>query len=111
MSARSAVLGRRTSASNSELFTLATVPADETWIVKTLAAYNASGFSAAVEVIVESADAAVAVSIALATNIADGTATSWTGWVVMSPGDVLKVFQSHAGMKAWVSGARLLGHV
>jgi len=88
--------------------TIATVPAGETWILKSLLVNNQSGVASTVIVLVNRPTPAVPVRL-YSESVAQGATRTWEGWLVLQPGDEVKVNASAVSVFVWASGTRLIG--
>lgn len=106
MPTRSAVLSRRQSP-GAETYTV-TVPANETWIVKSIYTFNNT--AGPLRTYVDLVDPTVPVNARLF-DISLGTLLTheWSGWAVIDGGDQLVIYAQNAGILTWVNGAKLQG--
>jgi hypothetical protein len=109
MSTRSAVLVH-TLLSGFSANVLATVPAGETWILKSLLLYNGAVSASSIYVIVRDPSATVDCYVAREV-VAAQTPFNWNGWVVLDAGSQIRGLQSVDGARVWASGTRLVGTV
>lgn len=86
----------------------ATVPAGETWIVKSVLAQNWGGASGSLQIGCSDPTNSVGVYFVNQT-LAAGAIAEWEGWVVLKPGDQVFTVLSASSVSMWVSGTRLLG--
>jgi hypothetical protein len=105
---RSAVLGHFQSTVSVLSGNVFTVPAGQTWIVKSVVTLNGNGSSSAAVVSVSTTPTAMGVYLVNKT-LAGVTADYWEGWVVMVPGDVLAVLAGLDNVRFWISGTKLIG--
>lgn len=108
MSTRTAVLAKFTTTDGGG-HDRASVPAGETWIVKTIAVTNNGTSTATWQLWVHTAD-----SVTAAVEVSQGSQAANTGtvvslWVVMEPADVLYFLGGVSGVAVWVSGTKLAG--
>lgn len=91
--------------------TVLTVPAGETWLLKSVIVYNRN--AAAQDVTVFAVDHVIGSQGNIIRAIALGAATraEWFGWMVLQPGDIVSIINANAQVDYWVSGTRLLGVV
>ena len=83
-------------------------PADHVTLVKTMFVYNTSA---------NSADTSLQIARAGGTNavilwrmvLNSGEFENWSGWAVLNPGDLCRVYTTQGGVVVWVCGAVLLG--
>lgn len=108
MTTRSAVLGHFQSTVSVLSGNVFTVPAGQTWIVKSVVTLNGNGSSSAAVVSVSTTPTAMGVYLVNKT-LAGVTADYWEGWVVMVPGDVLAVLAGLDNVRFWISGTKLIG--
>ena len=108
MTVRSAVLGRIQVPTANVFFTIGTVPAGQTWLLKQL---NFVGGSAtAANVIVDAADqTATLFARWIPAPIAFGKAAEISTSLVLVPGDFIRVQSDQVGTWFWVSGSKLSG--
>lgn len=106
---RSAILGRGV-CNGGEITDLATVPDNETWIIRGVEASSAGIGTSTLQVYVEAADSSTR-AVFLQQSLASLAVAHYSGWVVAGPTDVVRVNCSSVSAHVWVSGARLLGHV
>jgi hypothetical protein len=104
---RSAVLGRLIVTSTAA-FTIFTVPAGETWIVKSIALVNNAAGVAAGNITLRDASATFTVPL-VQFNLASTVSGLYDVWAILSPGDVLRIGSSAFPMIIWVSGTKLTG--
>lgn len=90
--------------------TLATVPANSTWIIKSIAFADLSGFSNQMLVNVQNASPVFGMALAEPTVPANGVAY-WAGWVVLQAGDLIIATLQFGNGEIWVSGSKLSGVV
>lgn len=110
MTTRTAVLGVGQVAAGGGSVTLGTVPAGETWILKSVLAYNAG--AASDSPLFFMFDHVSGLNAYLPTSsIATGGTFRFDGWVVLAPGDALGLLQNTTAWRVRASGTRLLGHV
>lgn len=87
---------------------LAVVPANTTWIVKSVVMFNKGAGPAIVAFVVGDSIAFARLKILKATLAVDDFAI-WNGWVVLRPTDQIEFETNLAGTAVWVSGAKLPG--
>jgi hypothetical protein len=88
--------------------TFATVPAGETWILKSGLFHNYTGTLGRLQFHIEDA-AGVAFGQLIQEDIPSLTRKDWEGFVIAVPGDKLVGFCSQTPMSVWLSGAKLDG--
>ena len=107
---RSGVLGRMNSVSGANVYTLFTVPAGMTYIVKDVMIQNQT--AGVLKVIVWLQDAGDTVEgVIQELSMAARQVVHWQGWGAAGPGDKMTVFIDVAtpGANVWASGAKLPG--
>jgi hypothetical protein len=107
MSVRSAVLaiGKPAAATYT---VLGTVPAGQTWILKSIVVLNRG--AVADTVTVQGAHAgAIAANLLNAAVLAAGASVAQDSWLVLQPGDILAVYATAGVSDFWVSGTKLSG--
>lgn len=90
--------------------TLATVPANSTWIVKSVAFADLSGFANQMLVSIQNASPIFSMGLAEPTVPANGVAY-WAGWVVLQAGDLIIATLQFGNGDIWISGSKLTGIV
>ena len=90
---------------------IVTVPAGETWLVKTVIVYNRN--AGAQDVTVYALDHVIGAqgNIIRAIALASNTRAEYQGLVTLQPGDQLTIINANPQVDYWVSGSRLLGVV
>lgn len=88
--------------------TAATVPANETWIVKSASIFNGSAGIRDCRIYVDDFPGSNN-AVLVFQNVATGAVAYWTGWTVAGPGNRIQVYADAAGVNFWVSGAKLPG--
>lgn len=107
MPTRTAILGRGICFAGSPTI-LATVPAGETWIVKSVEV-SPSGFgSSTVQVYLEDAGLGLR-ALFIQQTIASLGVAHYSGWVVAEPGTDLVCNPTSVDQYVWISGAKLQG--
>lgn len=87
---------------------MATVPAGETWLIKTISIYNGSGSSAVVTVrLLDSVLGQLAYLVSA--TYASGFTPAATGYYVADAGVTLEVNSANSSVYLWISGTRLQG--
>ncbi len=107
MTVRSTILGRAALPDSVDTV-LATVPAGQTWIVKSAIVLCQEIGPTAVQVYIQSTTLlmrAWLISGVLATT----GRIEWDGWVVALPGDTIHAFMGNDLGTVWVSGSKLMG--
>lgn len=106
MAVRTAVLGRATVGPGFN-YMLASVPANEVWIVKSVAAWNSSAFADA-GVTCWGWDATLTLRAMLVNqSLAAGAMVELAHWVVLQGGDQVAVRSTSQSIGWWVSGTKL----
>lgn len=90
------------------LVILATVPAGETWIVKSVYVINTAAVAQSVFLSARRPSVPISVWFFTKSLNANELAT-WEGWVVLAPGDQLCLTMTVAPARLWASGSRLIG--
>lgn len=107
MSVRTAVLAA-VKVSVAGNFAVLTVPAGETWILKSMYLNNFAVATNTVSIFVTRPSTGIAVNIVVKT-FSSGEIFTWDGWMVLAPGDQILGNASATIFQAWVSGSRLIG--
>lgn len=106
-SVRTAVLAHGDS-TGTALVILATVPAGETWIVKSASVVNIAAGAQTVSLLARRPSVPVAVTF-YTESLNASAVGQWNGWVVLAPGDQLALVMTVGPGRVWVSGSRLIG--
>jgi hypothetical protein len=107
MATHSGILGRWALPADDEE-PIFTVPADTTWIVKSIYASTNTGPSPWLYVRVDNGAGGFNTYI-LSVSTVRWVPAVWSGWLVLNAGCKLWAFSQNVGSSGWVSGARLLG--
>ena len=108
MAIRSTRLGARVVTVANSWQLLGTVPAGETWIIKSIVVQNVTVSVAVAQVRLNDAVLGVPVRFVQQTIGADGTFL-WSDWVVAPSGVLVEAFADQQPMRYWVSGTALQG--
>jgi len=108
MSTRTAVLAKFTTADGAG-HDRATVPAGETWILKSAAIMNNAATTAGWQLWVHTADSITAAVMVSSGSQLAGSGTVVSMWVVLEPGDVIYFLGGVASVAVWLSGTKLAG--
>lgn len=88
--------------------TLATVPSNTTWIIKSIAFFDLSGNNNQVEVSIQNASPIFSMGLALPT-VPPSSPAYWSGWVVLTAGDIIYAVAQFSPARVWISGSQLQG--
>jgi hypothetical protein len=110
MPVRSGVLARWHSVPGTLTSPAFVVPSTDSWILKSVRAFNQNALAALCSPYVGNAGV-TEFSYVIYTTLNTMTLVEWQGWLALGPGDVLQFQASRDGMYFWASGADLPGHL